>query len=130
MSRIKNAGTVIISLNILIIGLFGAYISFSDNPVLMDSTLEVGDIWGVGYRFSLEQESVINIHIEVVNDPPLEFEVYWTEGTAKEVYIEEGNITIYDKQFLCPKRGDYVFGFKGSIYLTKTEAIVKIYEQG
>ena len=130
MSRIKNAGTVIISLNILIIGLFGAYISFSDNPVLMDSTLEVGDIWGVGYRFSLEQERVINIHIEVVDGPPLEFEVYWTEGTAKEVYIEEGNITIYDKQFLCPKRGDYVFGFKGSIYLTKTEAIVKIYEQG
>lgn len=130
MSQIKNGSVAIISLNLLVIGLWGAYLSFSDSPVLMDSTLEVGDIWGVGYRFSLEQECVINIHIEVVNGPPLEFEVYWTDGTAKEVYIDEGNITVYDKQFVCPKRGDYVFGFKGSIYLTKTEAHVQIYEQG
>ena len=128
MSRIKNVSTAIVSVSLLLIGLCGAYISFSDSSVLMDSTLEVGNIWGVGYRFSLEQECVLNIHIEVVNGPPLEFEVYWTDGTAKELYIEEGNITVYDKQFVCPKRGDYVFGFKGSIYLTKTEAIVKIYE--
>ena len=130
MNRIKNVGVAIILGSLLIIGLYGAYLSFSDSPVLIDSTLEVGDIWGVGYQFPLEQECAINIHIEVVNGPPLEFEVYWTDGTAKELYIDEGNITVYDKQFVCPKRGDYVFGFKGSIYLTKTEAIVKIYEQG
>ena len=71
---------------------------------------------------------MINIHIEVVNGSPLEFEVHWTDGTAKELYIEDGNVAVYDKQLVCSKRGDNVFGFKGSIFLTKNEAIVIIYE--
>ncbi len=60
---IKNVGTTIVFGNLLITGLCGANLSFSDSSALMGCTLEVGHIWGIGYRFSLEQDWMINTHI-------------------------------------------------------------------